>query len=81
MKAVLSDLLVPEAVKDLLQQYKAANKEYLFFQVSEETYYVKTFHLESFDPQQDPVMRYNRTRIVEVTAGQSCGPVATCSCR
>jgi hypothetical protein len=34
MKAVLSDLLVPEAVKDLLQQYEAANN-YLFFQVSE----------------------------------------------
>jgi hypothetical protein len=43
MKAVLSDLLVPEAVNDLLQQYEAANN-YLFFQVSEETFYVKKLH-------------------------------------
>jgi hypothetical protein len=62
MKAVLSDLLVPEAVKDLLQQYEAANN-YLFFQVLEKMFFVKTFHWESFDPQ-DPVTRYNRTRIV-----------------
>jgi hypothetical protein len=62
MKAFLSDLLVPEAVKDLLQQCEAANN-YLFFQVSEEKFYVKKFHWESFDPQ-DPVTRYNRTWIV-----------------
>jgi hypothetical protein len=79
MKAVLLDLLVPEAVKDLLQQYKAAN-DYLFFQVSEEKFYVKKFHWESFDSQ-DPVMRYNRTRIVEGTTDQSGRLVATCSCR
>jgi hypothetical protein len=79
MKAVLSDLLVPEAVKDLLQQYTAAN-DYLFFQVSEEKYYVKKIHWESFDPK-DPVTRYNRTRLVEVTSDQSGGSVATCSCR
>jgi hypothetical protein len=41
-KAVLSDLLVPVAVKDLLQQYEAANA-YLFFQVLEEKFYVKNF--------------------------------------
>jgi hypothetical protein len=33
IKAVLSDLLVDKAVKDLIQQYEAAN-DYLFFQVS-----------------------------------------------
>jgi hypothetical protein len=32
MKAVLSDLLVPKAVDDLLQQYEAVNN-YVFFQV------------------------------------------------
>ena len=79
MKAVLSDLLVPKAVRDLLQQYQAAN-DYLFFQVSEEKFYVKKFHWESFDPQ-DPVTRYNRTRIVKVTRKQSGVFIATCSCK
>jgi hypothetical protein len=79
MKAVLSNLLVPKAVKELLQQYEAANN-YLFFEVSEEIFYVKTIHWESFDPQ-DPMIRYSRTRIVEATFVQSGGSTATCSCR
>jgi hypothetical protein len=54
-KAVLSDLLVPEAIKDLQQLYTTANN-YLFFQVSEEKYCVKNIHWESFDPK-DPVTR------------------------
>jgi hypothetical protein len=62
MKAVLSNLFVTKAVKDLLQQYEAANN-YLFFQVSEEKFHVRKIYWESFDPQ-DPVTRYNRTRIV-----------------
>jgi hypothetical protein len=78
-EAILSDQLVDKAVKDLLQQFQAAN-DYLFFQVSEKMFYVKKFHWESFDSQ-DPVTRYNRTRIVEVTTHQSGKLVVTCSCK
>ena len=49
IEAVLSDMLVDKAVKDLMQQYEAAN-DYLFFEISEGKFYVKKFHWESFDP-------------------------------
>jgi hypothetical protein len=79
VKAVLSDMVVDNAVKDFLQQCEAA-KDCLFFQVSEEKFHVKKFHWESFDSQ-DPVTRHDRTRIVEATAHQSGSTTVTCSCR
>jgi hypothetical protein len=64
MKTVLSDMLVDNAVKDLMQQHEAAN-DCLFFQISESKFCVKKFYWEPFDPDDDLVTRCDRKRIVE----------------